>query len=143
MTAKDGIRRVDDISLEVRAGEITGMPASKEMADRVIEALARSGRSGRISDKLNSMAAILPSLNARKTQRTGHPHVTGKIGTGAVSCSSPILRKLRPGIHYRKPAVTHDDSASAFSVGLCACSIPLATEPGYHSPPDTALRSSL
>jgi simple sugar transport system ATP-binding protein len=109
ITAKDGTKRLDNVSLEVRAGEITGVAGVEGNGQtEIIEAIAGLIDASRISGQVEFEGHDITRLNARKRKELGIAHVPEDRHRRGLLLDSDLSENSILGVHYRKPAVSHN-----------------------------------
>jgi simple sugar transport system ATP-binding protein len=109
MVAGDGTRRLQNLSLEVRAGEITGIAGVEGNGQtEVIEALAGLVDPGQISGQIEFEGNDIRRMSARRRKELGIAHVPEDRHRRGLLLDSDLSENSILGLHYRKPAVAHD-----------------------------------
>jgi len=107
ITGRDGTKRLNDVSFEVRAGEIVGIAGVEGNGQtELIEVLAGlipgSYVTGRISFEGNDVTVS----DARRRKELGIAHVPEDRHRRGLLLDSSLAENTILGVHYRKPAVT-------------------------------------
>src|SRR5215471_15072826 len=109
MVAKDGTRRLENLSLEVRSGEITGIAGVEGNGQtEIIEALAGLVDPAQLSGQIEFEGRDINRLNARQRKELGIAHVPEDRHRRGLLLDSDLSENAILGVHYRKPAVAHD-----------------------------------
>ena len=103
----DGAKRIDNISFEVRAGEIVGIAGVEGNGQtELIEALAGLIPGSYISGSINFEGRDISQLDARKRKELGIAHVPEDRHRRGLLLDFSLAENTILGVHYRKPAVT-------------------------------------
>jgi simple sugar transport system ATP-binding protein len=109
MTADDGIRRLQGVSLEVRAGEITGIAGVEGNGQtELIEILAGLGNVASVSGRIEFEGRDITRLSARRRKELGIAHVPEDRHRRGLILDSDLSENSILGVHYRKPAVSRN-----------------------------------
>jgi simple sugar transport system ATP-binding protein len=102
----EGGKRVDDVSFEVRAGEIVGIAGVEGNGQtELIEALAGLIPDSQISGKILFAGRDVTRLNARQRKELGIAHVPEDRHRRGLLLDFSLAENTILGVHYRKPAV--------------------------------------
>ncbi len=108
MIARDGIRRLEGVSLEVHAGEIVGIAGVEGNGQtELIEALAGLVDPSRLTGEIEFEGRNITQLNARMRKEKGIAHVPEDRHRRGLLLDSDLAENSILGVHYRKPAVAH------------------------------------
>lgn len=104
---REGNKKLDKISFEVRAGEIVGIAGVEGNGQtELIEAIAGLIPGSHITGAINFEGRNIASLDARKRKELGIAHVPEDRHRRGLLLDSSLLENTILGVHYRKPAVT-------------------------------------
>ena len=107
ITGRDGTKRLNDVSFEVRAGEIVGIAGVEGNGQtELIEALAGLIPGSHVSGKISFEGSDVTSANARRRKELGIAHVPEDRHRRGLLLDSSLAENTILGVHYRKPAVT-------------------------------------
>src|SRR5256714_7384016 len=107
INSRDGSRRLNDVSFEVRAGEIVGIAGVEGNGQtELIEALAGLIPGSHISGKIGFEGRDVTSADARRRKELGIAHVPEDRHRRGLLLDSSLAENTILGVHYRKPAVT-------------------------------------
>ena len=107
IVGRDGTKRVDGVSLEVRAGEIVGIAGVEGNGQtELIEALAGLIPSSHVSGEITFGGRDITRLDARKRKELGIAHVPEDRHRRGLLLDFSLAENTILGIHYRKPAVS-------------------------------------
>jgi len=107
IVSRDGTKRVDGVSLEVRAGEIVGIAGVEGNGQtELIEALAGLIPSSHVSGEITFGGRDITRLDARKRKELGIAHVPEDRHRRGLLLDFSLAENTILGIHYRKPAVS-------------------------------------
>jgi len=99
-------KRVDNISFEVRAGEIVGIAGVEGNGQtELIEALAGLIPASHISGKITFDGRDITELDARQRKELGIAHVPEDRQRRGLLLDFSLAENTILGVHYRKPAV--------------------------------------
>ncbi|MDQ1422236.1 MAG: ral nucleoside transport system ATP-binding protein [Acidimicrobiaceae bacterium] len=108
MTAKDGTRRLDGVSFEVRAGEIVGIAGVEGNGQtELIEALAGLIVPPAISGKVEFESRDITGVSARKRKEMGIAHIPEDRHRRGLLLDFDLSENSILGVHYRRPAVAY------------------------------------
>jgi general nucleoside transport system ATP-binding protein len=108
MTAKDGTRRLDGVSFEVRAGEIVGIAGVEGNGQtELIEALAGLILPPAVSGTMEFGGSNLLWIPARKRKELGIAHIPEDRHRRGLLLDFDLAENSILGVHYRPPAVAH------------------------------------
>src|SRR5256714_730075 len=103
----DGTRRVNDVSFEVRAGEIVGVAGVEGNGQtELIESLAGLTAQSRVSGKVDFAGRDITNMSARDRKELGIAHVPEDRHRRGLLLDFDLAENSILGIHYRQPAVT-------------------------------------
>ena len=106
ITGRGGARKVDNVSFEVRAGEIVGIAGVEGNGQtELIEALAGLIPGSHISGTINFAGQDITGLNARQRKELGIAHVPEDRHRRGLLLDFSLAENTILGVHYRKPAV--------------------------------------
>jgi simple sugar transport system ATP-binding protein len=106
LTAKDGTPRLRDVSLDIRAGEITGIAGVEGNGQtELIETLAGLADVTRVSGTIEFEGHDITRLSARRRKELGIAHVPEDRHRRGMLLDSDLSENSILGVHYRKPAV--------------------------------------
>jgi general nucleoside transport system ATP-binding protein len=107
ITGRDGTKRLNNISFEVRAGEIVGIAGVEGNGQtELIEALAGLIPGSHITGKISFEDNDVTSTDARRRKELGIAHVPEDRHRRGLLLDSSLAENTILGVHYRKPAVT-------------------------------------
>ena len=107
INGRDGRKRLNEISLEVRAGEIVGIAGVEGNGQtELIEALAGLIPGSYITGKISFEGNDVTSADARRRKELGIAHVPEDRHRRGLLLDSSLAENVILGVHYRKPAVT-------------------------------------
>jgi len=102
MTARDGTRRLQEISIEVRSGEITGIAGVEGNGQtELIEAIAGLIESDRLSGAIEFDGRTITSLSARGRKELGIAHIPEDRHRRGLLLESDLYENAILGVHYR------------------------------------------
>ena len=103
---RDGSKRLDGISLEVRAGEIVGIAGVEGNGQtELIEVLAGLTPGSSVSGSISFQGRDITRLNARARKELGIAHVPEDRHRRGLLLDFSLAENTILGVHYRKPAV--------------------------------------
>src|SRR6266498_6144065 len=106
---RDGTKRVDGVSFEVRAGEIVGIAGVEGNGQtELIEALAGLIPGSYVSGSISFEGRDITRLDARARKELGIEHVPEDRHRRGLLLDFSLAENTILGVHYRKPAVTSD-----------------------------------
>src|SRR5437870_1193075 len=107
IVGRDGSKRVDGVSFEVRAGEIVGIAGVEGNGQtELIEALAGLIPGCHMSGEITFQGRDITRLEARKRKELGIAHVPEDRHRRGLLLDFSLAENTILGIHYRKPAVS-------------------------------------
>src|SRR5437762_3364439 len=107
ITGRDGGKRLDNISFEVRAGEIVGIAGVEGNGQtELIEALAGLIPGSHMSGEITFQGRDITRLDARKRKELGIAHVPEDRHRRGLLLDFSLAENTILGVHYRKPAVS-------------------------------------
>jgi general nucleoside transport system ATP-binding protein len=108
MTAKDGTRRLDGVSFEVRAGEIVGIAGVEGNGQtELIEALAGLILPPAVSGAMEFLGSNIIRTSARKRKELGIAHIPEDRHRRGLLLDFDLAENSILGVHYRSPAVAY------------------------------------
>jgi len=108
MTAKDGTRRLDGVSFEVRAGEIVGIAGVEGNGQtELIEALAGLILPPAVTGAVEFDGRDITKTSARKRKEIGVAHIPEDRHRRGLLLDFDLAENSILGVHYRRPAVAH------------------------------------
>ena len=103
---RDGSKRLDGISFEVRAGEIVGVAGVEGNGQtELIEVLAGLIPGSMVSGSIGFQGRDITRLNARARKELGIAHVPEDRHRRGLLLDFSLAENTILGVHYRKPAV--------------------------------------
>lgn len=106
ITGRGDAKKVDNVSFEVRAGEIVGIAGVEGNGQtELIEALAGLIPGSHISGTINFEGRDITNLNARQRKELGIAHVPEDRHRRGLLLDFSLAENTILGVHYRKPAV--------------------------------------
>jgi simple sugar transport system ATP-binding protein len=106
IVGRDGTKRVDKVSFEVRAGEIVGIAGVEGNGQtELIEALAGLIPGAYVSGSINFEGRDITRLDARARKELGIAHVPEDRHRRGLLLDFSLAENTILGVHYRKPAV--------------------------------------
>ena len=106
ITGRDGTKRVDRVSFEVRAGEIVGIAGVEGNGQtELIEALAGLIPGSYVSGSISFEGKDITRLDARARKELGIAHVPEDRHRRGLLLDFSLAENTILGVHYRKPAV--------------------------------------
>ena len=107
MTAADGTRRLEGVSLDVRAGEIVGIAGVEGNGQtELIEALAGLILPPAISGTVEFLGRDISRASARRRKEMGIAHVPEDRHRRGLLLDFDLAENSILGIHYRRPVVS-------------------------------------
>ena len=107
ITGRGDAKKVDNVSFEVRAGEIVGIAGVEGNGQtELIEALAGLIPGSHISGTINFEGRDITNLNARQRKELGIAHVPEDRHRRGLLLDFSLAENTILGVHYRKPAVS-------------------------------------
>jgi simple sugar transport system ATP-binding protein len=107
ITADDGARRLDNVSFDVRAGEIVGIAGVEGNGQtELVEALAGLVAQGRVSGGVEFQGREIVGTNARERKEMGIAHIPEDRHRRGLLLDFDLAENSILGVHYRSPAVT-------------------------------------
>jgi len=106
ITGRGDAKKVDNVSFEVRAGEIVGIAGVEGNGQtELIEALAGLIPGSHIAGTINFEGRDITILNARQRKELGIAHVPEDRHRRGLLLDFSLAENTILGVHYRKPAV--------------------------------------
>lgn len=106
ITGRGDAKKVDNVSFEVRAGEIVGIAGVEGNGQtELIEALAGLIPGSHISGTINFEGRDITNLDARQRKELGIAHVPEDRHRRGLLLDFSLAENTILGVHYRKPAV--------------------------------------
>jgi simple sugar transport system ATP-binding protein len=107
MTAKDGTKRLDGISFDVRAGEIVGIAGVEGNGQtELIEALAGLLLPPAVAGVIELNGQSITGVNARRRKELGIAHIPEDRHRRGLLLDFDLSENNILGTHYRRPAVS-------------------------------------
>ncbi|HXM48625.1 MAG TPA: ABC transporter ATP-binding protein [Pyrinomonadaceae bacterium] len=107
ISGRDGTKRVDKVSFEVRAGEIVGVAGVEGNGQtELIEALAGLIPAAYVSGSISFEGRDITRLDARARKELGIAHVPEDRHRRGLLLDFSLAENTILGVHYRKPAVS-------------------------------------
>ena len=107
VTGREGTKRLDGISFEVRAGEIVGVAGVEGNGQtELIEVLAGLIPGSHVSGSIKFEDRDITRLDARARKELGIAHVPEDRHRRGLLLDFSLAENTILGVHYRKPAVT-------------------------------------
>jgi simple sugar transport system ATP-binding protein len=104
---RDGAKRVDSVSFEVRAGEIVGIAGVEGNGQtELIEALAGLIPSSHVSGSISFAGRDITRTDARHRKELGIAHVPEDRHRRGLLLDFSLAENTILGVHYRRPAVS-------------------------------------
>jgi ABC-type uncharacterized transport system ATPase subunit len=104
---RDGTRRLDDISFDVRAGEIVGIAGVEGNGQtELIETLAGLSDPARVGGEVLFEGKTIMRLNARERKERGIAHIPEDRHRRGLLLDFTLAENSILGVHHRRPAVT-------------------------------------
>jgi len=104
---RDGTRRVDNVSFEVRTGEIVGIAGVEGNGQtELVEALAGLIPESHLTGSISFEGRDIMGLDARTRKELGIAHVPEDRHRRGLLLDFSLNENTILGVHYRKPAVT-------------------------------------
>ena len=109
LLGRDGSKRVDNVSFEVRAGEIVGVAGVEGNGQtELIEALAGLIPSSHVSGSITFEGRDISRTDARQRKELGIAHVPEDRHRRGLLLDFSLAENTILGVHYRRPAVSSD-----------------------------------
>ncbi|HEY5838742.1 MAG TPA: ABC transporter ATP-binding protein [Pyrinomonadaceae bacterium] len=106
IVGRDGTKRLNNVSLEIRAGEIVGIAGVEGNGQtELIEALAGLIPGSHITGTINFEGRDITRSDARRRKELGIAHVPEDRHRRGLLLDSSLAENTILGVHYRKPAV--------------------------------------
>ncbi|MFY9622318.1 MAG: ABC transporter ATP-binding protein [Pyrinomonadaceae bacterium] len=106
IVGRDGTKRLNNVSLEIRAGEIVGIAGVEGNGQtELIEALAGLIPGSHITGTINFEGQDITRADARRRKELGIAHVPEDRHRRGLLLDSSLGENTILGVHYRKPAV--------------------------------------
>ncbi len=107
ISGRDGGKRLDDVSFEVRAGEIVGIAGVEGNGQtELIEALAGLIPGSHVSGSVSFEGRDITRIDSRKRKELGIAHVPEDRHRRGLLLDFSLAENTILGVHYRKPAVS-------------------------------------
>ena len=107
ITGRDGARRLDNVSFEVRGGEIVGVAGVEGNGQtELIEALAGLLPESQVSGSIAFGGRDIRALDARRRREAGIAHVPEDRHRRGLLLDFSLAENTILGVHYRPPAVS-------------------------------------
>jgi simple sugar transport system ATP-binding protein len=123
VTANDGSKRVDNVSFQVRKGEIVGIAGVEGNGQtELVEALAGLIGAVRLSGEIQFEGKNIATKGARSRRELGIAHIPEDRHRRGLLLDFTLAENSILGVHYRKPIVSYagvflDDNAIQRRVG--------------------------
>src|SRR6266576_2510165 len=119
IAGRDGGKRLDEVSFEVRAGEIVGIAGVEGNGQtELIEALAGLIPGSHVTGAMAFESRDITRLDARKRRELGIAHVPEDRHRRGLLLDFSLAENTILGVHYRKPAVTGPGSVFLDQKGI-------------------------
>ena len=106
IVGRDGTKRLNNVSLEIRAGEIVGIAGVEGNGQtELIEALAGLIPGSHITGAINFEGRDITRTDARRRKELGIAHVPEDRHRRGLLLDFSLAENTILGVHYRKPAV--------------------------------------
>lgn len=106
IVGRDGSKRLNNVSLEIRAGEIVGIAGVEGNGQtELIEALAGLIPGSHITGTINFEGRDITRADARRRKELGIAHVPEDRHRRGLLLDFSLAENTILGVHYRKPAV--------------------------------------
>ncbi|HEY6045880.1 MAG TPA: ABC transporter ATP-binding protein [Pyrinomonadaceae bacterium] len=103
---REGNKKLDHVSFELRAGEIVGIAGVEGNGQtELVEALAGLIPGSHISGSINFEGQNITNFDARKRKELGIAHVPEDRHRRGLLLDSSLAENTILGVHYRRPAV--------------------------------------
>jgi len=103
---RDGSKRLDNVSFDVRAGEIVGIAGVEGNGQtELIEVLAGLIPASHVSGSIRFNGSDITRLNARRRKELGIAHVPEDRHRRGLLLDFSLAENTILGVHYRRPAV--------------------------------------
>lgn len=107
VTAQDGSKSVDDVSFEVRRGEIVGIAGVEGNGQtELVEALAGLAAPAHVSGEVVFEGKAITRLGARARRELGIAHIPEDRHRRGLLLEFSLAENSILGVHYRKPVVS-------------------------------------
>lgn len=108
VTHADGTKRLDDVSFDVRKGEILGIAGVEGNGQtELIEALAGLVGAAHLSGQVHFEGRNITSLNARSRREIGIAHIPEDRHRRGLLLDFSLSENSILGVHYREPLVSY------------------------------------
>jgi simple sugar transport system ATP-binding protein len=108
VTSSDGTKRVNDVSFEVRRGEIVGIAGVEGNGQtELIEALAGLVAASQLSGEIRFEEKNITGLGARSRRELGIAHIPEDRHRRGLLLDFSVAENAILGVHYRKPIVAY------------------------------------
>ena len=105
--SRRGLRRLEAVSFDVRAGEILGIAGVEGNGQtELIEALAGLVEPSRVTGDIEFEGVSVLSLNARRRRELGIAHIPEDRHARGLMLDASVAENSILGVHYRPPAVS-------------------------------------
>ena len=109
IAGRDGAKRIDGVTFEIRAGEIVGIAGVEGNGQtELIEALAGLIPGSHVSGSITFEGHDISQTDARKRKELGIAHVPEDRHRRGLLLDFSLAENTILGVHYRKPAVSGD-----------------------------------
>ncbi|HEY0079514.1 MAG TPA: ABC transporter ATP-binding protein [Pyrinomonadaceae bacterium] len=106
VTARDGSRRVDGVSFDVRAGEIVGIAGVEGNGQtELIEALAGLVAPASLSGEIEFKGQRMARINPKSSREQGIAHIPENRHRRGLLLDFDLSENSILGVHYRRPTV--------------------------------------
>lgn len=106
IVGRDGTKRLDNVSLEIRAGEIVGIAGVEGNGQtELIEALAGLIPGSHVTGAINFEGRDITRTDARRRKELGIAHVPEDRHRRGMLLDFSLAENTILGVHYRRPAV--------------------------------------
>jgi ABC-type uncharacterized transport system ATPase subunit len=121
MTGRDGTRRLDGLSFDVRAGEIVGIAGVEGNGQtELMETLAGLVDPSRVGGEVLFEGKPILRLNARKLKELGIAHIPEDRHRRGLLLDFTLAENSILGVHYRRPAVAGPGNVFLNDAGIRA-----------------------
>jgi ABC-type uncharacterized transport system ATPase subunit len=108
VTAAEGVKPVDNVSFEVRSGEIVGIAGVEGNGQtELVEALAGLVDPARLSGEVSLEGASLAGVDARRRRERGIAHIPEDRQRRGLLLDFSLDENAILGVHYRPPITTY------------------------------------
>jgi simple sugar transport system ATP-binding protein len=103
----EGVKRLEDVSLAVRSGEIVGIAGVEGNGQtELIEAIAGLIKPNHIKGTIRFQEQNITTISARKRKELGIAHIPEDRLRRGLLLDFPLTENTILGVHYRKPTVS-------------------------------------